>query len=252
MPKPLNLKRAVLAILLFGVSFGYVEAAVVVYLREITEPVVERLDPGRSPADLFPLLPPAALKESTHPLLWKAFEIEIGREAATMVMLAAVAVAIGPNGTESLAAFVMAFGVWDIAFYGFLRIFIGWPASLLTWDLLFLLPVPWAGPVLAPVIVSLSMIVAGSLVLWRAGGDRPVRLNWLHWLGVLLGGLIIVFSFTWNFRSLLAGGAPQHFNWTLFAIGEALSLGAFLHAFKQDRHSRTTEIEGFAQNHQRA
>ncbi|MGH9350761.1 MAG: hypothetical protein ACRD2G_01140, partial [Terriglobia bacterium] len=217
MPKPLNLKRAVLAILLFGVSFGYVEAAVVVYLRELTGPVVERLDPRRSPENLFPLLPPAALKDSTQPPLWRTLEIEIGREAATLVMLAAIALTIGRSGTESLAAFVMAFGVWDIAFYGFLRMFIGWPASLLTWDLLFLIPVPWAGPVLAPMIVSLSMILAGFLVLWRAGGDRPVRLGWLHWIGISLGGAIIVLSFTWNFRYLLAGGVPQHFNWVLFA-----------------------------------
>lgn len=227
----LGMKRTLLAIVLFGVSFGYVEAAVVVYLREITQPVVERLDPGRSPADLFPLLPPAALKQ--HPLLWKTFEIELGREAATMVMLAALALAIGRNGTESVAAFVMAFGVWDIAFYGFLRMFMGWPPSLLTWDLLFLVPAPWAGPVLAPVIVSLSMIIAGFLVFRRAGEDRPVRLGLLHWLGVLLGGLIIVLSFTWNFRHLLAGGTPRHFNWALFAIGQALSLGAFLHALRQ-------------------
>lgn len=225
----LTLKRAVLAIVLFGVSFGYVEAAVVVYLRELSQPLAGRLNPGRPPENLFPILPPTALKES--PPLWKTLKIEIGREAATMVMLAAVALSVGQSGTESLAAFVMAFGAWDIAFYGFLKLFIGWPASLLTWDLLFLLPVPWAGPVLAPVIVSVSMIVAGFLVLRRAEGERATRLNRLHWLVVFLGGALIVLSFTWNFRALLAGGVPQHFNWPLFALGEALGMGAFLHAF---------------------
>ncbi|MGH9396616.1 MAG: hypothetical protein ACRD18_07170 [Terriglobia bacterium] len=228
MRKPITLRQALLALLLFGVAFGYVEAAVVVYLRELSQPALVRIRPGQSPNDLFPILTPTQLKH--YPELWHTLEIELGREAATLVMLAAIALAIGKSRAESAGTFVMAFGIWDISFYGFLRLFIHWPASLLTWDLLFLLPVPWAGPVLAPVIVSLSMIVAGFLVLWRESKDRPVFLTLLHWLGILLGGFVIILSFTWNARSLMAGGIPLHFSWLLFAIGEALGLGAFLAA----------------------
>lgn len=232
MRKPLPLKRAVLAIVLFGIAFGYVEAAVVVYLRELSRPAVEHIHPGQPAANLFPLIPPAALEASVSPPLWKTLKIELGREAATLVMIAALALAIGGTGTEGVAAFLMAFGIWDIVFYGFLKIFIGWPASLLTWDLLFLVPVPWAGPVLAPVIVSVSMIGAGYLTLRRAAADRPLHLGMLHWLGILAGGAIIVISFTWNFPHLLAGGTPHHFNWILFAFGEAIGMGAFLHSVR--------------------
>lgn len=231
MRKPLHLKRAVLAIVFFGVAFGYVEAAVVVYLRELSRPAVVRIHPSQTAVDLFPLLPPAALKASVNPPLWKILKIELGREAATLVMLAALALVIGETSTDTVAAFLLAFGIWDIAFYGFLKIFLGWPASLLTWDLLFLVPVPWAGPVLAPVIVSVTMIVTGYLTLRRSAGDRPLRLRNLHWLGILAGGAIIVLSFTWNFRRLLDGGTPHHFNWILFAFGEAIGVGAFLQAF---------------------
>ncbi|MGH9435175.1 MAG: hypothetical protein ACRD06_04145, partial [Terriglobia bacterium] len=230
MHKPGTLRQTLLALLIFGAAFGYVEAAVVVYLRELTQPAIHHIRPSQSASDLFPILTPAEL--GLYPNLIHTLKIELGREAATLLMLAAVALAIGKGRTESAAAFVMAFGVWDIAFYSFLRLFIHWPASLLTWDLLFLLPVPWAGPVLAPVIVSLSMILAGSLVLWRESRDRPVSLASLHWLGVLVGGFIIVLSFTWNFRGLIAGGIPLHFNWPLFAIGEALGLGAFFAALR--------------------
>ena len=92
-------------------------------------------------------------------------EIEQGREVATLGMLAAVAIAVGRGSGQPFAAFLIAFGVWDISFYAFLKLLIHWPASLLTWDVLFLLPVPWVAPVLAPVLASLSMIGVGLLYL---------------------------------------------------------------------------------------
>ncbi|MGH9405002.1 MAG: hypothetical protein ACRD3D_04095 [Terriglobia bacterium] len=233
MRKPAHFQRAVLALVLFGVSFGYVEAAVVVYLRAVSEPVRARAlhrEPDPSLAHLFPLLSAADLRGVQPIPLWRIFEVEIGREAATMVMLAALALAIGRSGAESIAAFVMAFGIWDIAFYAFLKLFIHWPASLLTWDLLFLLPVPWTGPVLAPVIVAASMIAAGWMALRRAWDGSPIGLSRIHWTGIFLGALIIVASFTWNYRDLLAGGVPHHFNWLMFSAGEACAVGAFLDA----------------------
>lgn len=228
MRKPIGLRRALLALVLFGVTFGYVEAAVVVYLREVSQPAIAQIHPGQLPSDLFPILTPAQLTH--YPALWRTLKIELGREAATLLMLAAIAIAIGNSRAEAAGAFVAAFGVWDISFYAFLRLFIHWPASLLTWDLLFLLPVPWSGPVLAPVIVAASMIFAGVLVLWREARQRPVCPAAWHWLLIFLGGLIIILSFTLNFRALIAGGVPARFNWPLFAIGEVVGFGAFLAA----------------------
>src|SRR5262249_30630289 len=148
--------RPLAALLLFGITFGYVEAAVVAYLRALYEPMHQRLYPDAAPDDLFPVIPLEELKaagpEHTRRLL-----TELGREAATLLMLAAVALAVARNGRQWFAAFAIAFGLWDVFFYAFLRVLVGWPASLLDWDLLFLLPVPWVGPVLAPVLVSLGM-----------------------------------------------------------------------------------------------
>jgi len=228
------MRRAVAALFLFGISFGYVEAAVVVYLRAIYNPIRARLHPQRDPSDLFPLITPQQLADSgsENP---RRLLIEIGREAATMVMLGAVALAAANNLYEWIAAFVIAFGVWDIAFYAFLRLMIHWPGSLNTWDILFLVPLPWVGPVWAPMLVALSMIVCGLISL-RQGGIRG-RLP--HWAGVMTGAAVIVIAFVWDFRNTSVGGIPNPFNWPLFLAGEAIGLSAFLAAALQSGGTAT-------------
>ncbi len=144
------MRRLVAALFLFGISFGYVEAAVVVYLRAIYNPVRARLHPERSPDDLFPLITTQQLADA-GPENPRRLVIEVGREGATMLMLAGVALAAAGNLPEWIAAFAIVFGVWDIAFYAFLKLMIHWPESLSTWDILFLIPLPWVGPVWAPV-----------------------------------------------------------------------------------------------------
>lgn len=224
--------RIVVALLLFGVAFGAIEAAVVVYLRTIYEPIRARLYPGNPPGEVFAIVRPDQLeaegKEALRPIL-----VELVREAATLLMLAAVALAAARNFREWFAAFAVAFGLWDIFFYIFLRVFLDWPQSLFTWDLLFLLPVPWAGPVISPVIVSVSMIAAGTAVLWRECAERPIRIAWYHWTAVVVGGLTIIIAFSWDFRNIAGGGLPNPFNWPLFLLGEAVGIAGFLHAWRQ-------------------
>jgi hypothetical protein len=225
------MRRAVAALFLFGISFGYLEAAVVVYLRALYDPIRARLHPERGPHDLFPLITPEQLA-ATGPENPRRLAIEIGREAATMLMLGAVALAVASNLHQWIAAFAVVFGVWDICFYAFLRLLIHWPESLGSWDILFLIPLPWVGPVWAPVLVALSMIVCGLISL-RAGGIRG-RLP--HWAGGLAGALVIIIAFVWDFRNTTAGGFPNPFNWQLFLLGEAIGLSAFLAAaFTRDR-----------------
>lgn len=218
-----DFRRALAALVLFGVSFGYVEAAVVVYLRTIYDPLRQRLHPSRPPGELFPLIRIAELREAGHAA---RLATEVGREAATLLMLAAVAAAVARNRREWLAAFAVVFGVWDVFFYLFLKLLIGWPPSLLTWDLLFLIPVPWAAPVLAPVAVSLTMIAGGGIVLWREHGGRPVAVGRRHWAALAAAGAILLATFVWDWRNTTAGGMPNPFAWGMFAIGEALGIGA--------------------------
>ena len=118
--------RTLAVLVLFGVSFGYVEAAVVVYLGELYEPLALELQPERRPGDLFPLITREQL-EATDSAHLRLLKIEVIREAATMVMLASVGLAVGWNFNTCVAGFVIAFGVWDIFYYVFLKALIDWP-----------------------------------------------------------------------------------------------------------------------------
>ena len=220
-------KRTVVGLLLFGTSFGYLEAAVVSYLRALHEPVVQRIYPGRAPGDLFPLLTLEQI-QSAAPVQMKTLAIEIGREAATIAMLAAIALVCARNAGQWAAAFVVAFGVWDIAFYLFLKLLLEWPASMFTWDILFLVPVPWVGPVLAPVLVSVAMITAGIWHLRRDTLEDPVRIGPLNWAGLLAGAVVIVVSFAMDYRNIMAGGMPHPFQWGVFGLGMALGVGSYV------------------------
>ncbi len=213
-----------LGIVLFGIAFGYLEAAVVTYLRQLHEPARLQFYPSRPAGELFPLLTLDQLRASGT-VQTQTLAIEIGREAATIAMLASVALAVATNAGEWASAFVIAFGVWDITFYFFLRVLIGWPESLLTWDVLFLLPVPWVGPVLAPVLVSAAMIAAG---IWHL--RRPVHLSRSHWAGILAGAFVIILAFAMDYRNVMAAGMPRPFHWAIFASGLFVGLGSYASA----------------------
>jgi len=231
-PAPSSLRRTLLALLLFGVSFGYIEAAIVVYLRALYEPMRLRLVEGAEPGELFPLIRLDQLEAEGRQHV-RRLKTELGREAASLALLAGCALAVGRNVRQWFAAFVMVFGVWDIFYYVFLKVLLGWPASLLTWDILFLLPVPWVGPVLAPVIVSVTMIAAGVTVLWRESVGRPMNIRPRDWLLVCSGGLLIVLACCWDYRNTAAGGQPNPFNWLLFVLGEASGVAGFLAALRR-------------------
>jgi len=231
-----SMARTVAALLLFGISFGYLEAAVVVYLRAIYDPIRQQLHPDREPGDLFPLISPEQLA-AAGPENPRRLAIEIGREAATIIMLAAVGMAAGRNFRQRLAAFAIVFGLWDLFFYVFLRLLIGWPKSLFTWDILFLIPLPWVAPVIAPCLISLTLIGCGFFSL--VNGGIPARL-W-QWLAMIAGGLIVILAFVWDFRNTTTGGLPNPFNWPLFLSGLAIALAAFIAAARNPecRESRT-------------
>ena len=225
----MKLTRILIALTLFGISFAYVEAAVVVYLRQICEPIRREAFENVRHDELFPLVTTAQLAEAGSPYS-RMLLVELGRELATMVMLAAVGLAVARNFRQWLAGFMIAFGVWDIFYYVFLKLLIGWPASLWTWDILFLMPVPWVGPVLAPGLVAVSMILAGVVILWRESVGRPMRFRVLSWTAIFGGGLMVVIAFCCDYRNMLEGGWPNPFNWQFLIAGELLGLAGFAHA----------------------
>ncbi len=197
------------------------------YLRMLNEPARQRFYPGRPAGEMFPLL---TLEQARETRLTGTLAVEIGREAATLVMLAAVALAVSTTGGQWAAAFAIGFGVWDLMFYVFLKVLLGWPASLLTWDILFLVPVPWVGPVLAPSLVAASMVLAGIWHFQREEHGPAVRIRLPQWAGMLLGATVIIVSFTLDYRHVMAGGMPHPFHWGVFTLGMAIGLCSYVYA----------------------
>lgn len=202
------------AVLLWAAAFALVEAAVVVYLRRL-------FHPG---GFAFPLQPGAY-----DPILG----VEIAREAATMVMLAAVGWLAGGRGWERFAQVMVAFGAWDLLYYAWLKVLLGWPPSLATLDVLFLIPTVWVGPVWAPCLVSLGLILCGGAIALRVGTGGRFALGRRGWSMALAGGLLIVSSFVWRGEEAARGEMPGPFPWPLFALGMALGLWAFARAWRR-------------------
>jgi hypothetical protein len=213
--------RRVTWLTIYAVAMAYVESAVVVYLRDLYYP--HGFD--------LPLVPmPPAMAA-----------IEIGREAATLVMLLGVAAVASADRWEWFLAFSLSFGVWDIFYYAWLWIFVRWPPSLFTWDVLFLIPVPWIGPVLAPVIVS-GALVAGSLRLLHLKA-QGVRLGFAThlWMMAVTGGLLVLGSFMIDFASVLRQVVPRPFHWGVFASGVGFAVAALMLGISRlDRGSGST------------
>ena len=196
-------------IVLYAVAMAYLEAAVVVYLRAAL---------GVPTGSIFPIdLSPAAM-----PYGW----IEVGREGATLAMIGAVAWMAGRSPLERLAWAAVVFGIWDIGYYAWLWVFSGWPPSVGTWDLLFLLPAPWAGPVWAPIAVSAALIGFGLACAGRLRAGLSVRFDRRHLGALLLGGAIIIASFLTNAGLVLGGGTPTAFAWPIFAAGMGIGVAA--------------------------
>lgn len=197
----------------YGLAMAYLEAAVVVYLRR---PL------GIAPDKLFAL--------GDAGVAGDLVVIEVGRELATLVMLVAVGWLAGSGWVERLAWTAVAFGTWDIGYYAWLWVFAGWPPSPATWDILFLVPVPWVGPVWAPVVVSAALVAFGLAVARRLGQGGTVTLGRWQVAGGLAGGALVILSFTLDAGPLVAGGGPEAFAWPVFAIGMAVAVAAAIRA----------------------
>ena len=189
---------------------AWVESAVVYDLRTL----VDRIEP---------------YQPNPLPIVGGLGRVELVREAATMIMLLTVGVLAGRTWRRRLGYAALAFGIWDIAYYVFLRRMCGWPHSLADWDILFLLPVPWWGPVWAPVSIALLMILWGTVAShWAAagGGGRFRRRSWaVNFVGVALA------LYTFMADSLRVAGQgtevlrnvlPTSFNWPLFCVALVL------------------------------
>jgi hypothetical protein len=195
--------RKLFWILVFSISMALVEAGIVIYLRALYYPE------GFS----FPL----------KILTTRHFIFELAREAATIVMLISVSALIGKKFWEKFAYFLILFGFWDIFYYIWLKIAIGWPLSLLDWDILYLIPLPWIGPVIAPVTIAIMMILAGLFILFLFKKGYDFRPSFSAWVMTIVGTLIILYSF------MRDTGAGLHQHMPLPYKYEALIAGGILY-----------------------
>lgn len=194
----------------FAVAMAWVEAAVVYYLRTH----VDRIQPYQTnPLPDFGWIGP----------------VELAREFATLVMLFTVGALAGHDWRSRLGYSAIAFGVWDIFYYLFLKIMCGWPNSLLDWDILFLLPFPWWGPVLAPVSIALLLIVWGTLASQFERKSDPLLSNWSVWLLNSIGIALALYVFMADTIRVASQGVdvirnvlPAEFNWPLFCVAFVL------------------------------
>jgi hypothetical protein len=230
-------KRKLLWIGIFAVAMAFVETMIVFYLRKLYYPT----------NNLFPL----NVSMPTQILV-----LEWVREAATIIMLLAVAIIAGKKAKEKFAYFIYAFAVWDIFYYVWLKVTLNWPSSFMTWDVLFLIPITWVSPVICPIIVSLTMILGAYLILKYR--EKKFTKNQIYLL--ISGGALIYISFILNYSVLLfkrayvlkfsevlinkelisqnlvsiaASYVPDYFNWPVFIIGEVVVLLALYLFYKK-------------------
>lgn len=218
----MSLLKRTLWLIIFSIAMGFLETAIVVYLRLLYYP--QGFD--------FPLVV----------LSPEVGVVEIFREAATIIMLAGVGILAGYNARQRFAFFLIAFAVWDLFYYVFLKLILDWPSSLFTWDILFLIPAPWVGPVLSPVIVCFTMLALSWVILRNEQFAISQNLNGWSWSLILSGSLVIIISWLWDYiaysgrisdspdRALevLSTYVPTYFNWWLFGVGEVLVIAGIV------------------------
>ncbi len=196
-------------LLIWGIVFGYIEAAVVVYLREIYYPE----------GFAFPLV---RIED-------RILFTELVREAATLLLIWATVSLVYNRLQSRFAAFFLLFGLWDIFYYIFLKLLLHWPESINTWDILFLIPAPWIGPVWAPILVSIGFIYAGTILLFHNQKNRFVHFDRSFILLELISALLIIVSFIIPGSTMLEQNGSIYFPWMLFLTGFLMGIGIFLY-----------------------
>lgn len=230
---------------IFAIAMGIFEGAVVVYLRELYYPN----------GFAFPLAP-----IDNHVAI-----TELLRELASLFMLFSVAIIAGKNISQKFAWFIYSFAIWDIIYYVLLYFVLDWPESFLTWDILFLIPITWTGPVIAPIIVSILMIILAIIIYhFNIKTNNNITILKKDWFILFLGSLIIFISFIWDYCRFLFKNIsfselknksledrlfdlsvqyiPESFNWILFVFGITIILIGISTLYKRLLNLSTKKI----------
>lgn len=198
--------RRWLTVVVFATAMAWVESAVVFYLRTL----IDRIEPYQA---------------NPLPVFGGLAQAELVREAATLIMLFTVGILAGRTWRTRFGYMAIAFGVWDIFYYVFLKVLCDWPHSLLDWDILFLLPLPWWSPVLAPVLISMLMILWGTLEVQFERIALAPAPNWKPWALSFMGMALALYVFMADAIHVVGDGEtalrnmlPGPFDWPLFCL----------------------------------
>jgi hypothetical protein len=225
-----DLTKRFLWLSVYAVAMALLEAVVVVYIRH------------------------GMLRVSyDHVALTHYMTMEMWREVGTLVMLVAVGWLAGRRGVERWAYGLFAFGMWDIGYYVWLKVLIDWPATLLDWDILFLVPLRWWGPVLSPVLIAALICVTAVLAMVRLTQGESLGITRPR-VGIgVVGGLLALYVFTSDsLHALLQGRTdwdtlrPEPFKWPLFLMALVLMAVPTLMAVwpRRGKVQSSTSVEG--------
>jgi hypothetical protein len=200
-----NVGKRFLWLAAYAIAMAFLEAVVVAYIRQLLHITDDRVSLG------------------------PYVSMEMWREVATIVMLVAVGWIAGRRGADRLAYGLFAFGMWDMWYYVWLKVLLDWPRTLLDWDVLFLVPLRWWGPVLSPVLIATLICVSAVLAVLRMERGKRLRITRARAAVAVLGALLALYVFMSDaIQALLAGRLdgdtlrPGPFKWPLFVIALAL------------------------------
>lgn len=216
----------ILIVTIFAIAMGFLEAVVVIYLRKL-------FYPGGFNFPLRGFIDPSILG------------IEWLREFATIVMLLTIGILAGKKLYEKFAYFIYSFAIWDIFYYVFLKITLNWPSSFLDWDLLFLIPLPWIAPVIAPLLCTAPIIIAAFLIFHFEDSGIRIKVKLKELSLIVIGLVIILYTWLYDYGKIIFTGGyakdfftlttnnrfievvnnyiPYNFNWLLFFTGLIMS-----------------------------
>ena len=214
--------KTITVVSIFAIAMAYLESAIVVYLRDIY--------------DIKNLLTDLPTKPDNYTL------IEIGRELFTLVMLATVGWIAGQKWADRIGFAAIAFGIWDIFYYLWLAVFIGWPESLFEWDILFLIPLPWWGPVYSPLLIAVLMIAGGAIAVFKTTKGIAIKLSVVDWCIFSFSILLALFVFMKDAVYVFPQGTeavakvrPANFNLPLYVIALAGMVFYTFRIFQQSK-----------------
>jgi hypothetical protein len=201
----MNISKRFAWVSTYAIAMAFLEAVVVVYIRGLLRIT------------------------NDHVALGPYVTMEMWREAATIVMLAAVGWLAGRRRADRLAYGLFAFGLWDIWYYVWLKVLTGWPETLLSWDVLFLIPLRWWGPVLSPVLIAALVCASAVLVVARMERGQRLETTPINVGCLAAGGLLALYVFMSDSLCALLQGRndwdtlrPEPFKWPLFLVALTL------------------------------